>query len=226
MNRRACAGRGDFGWLLSMAEGRRSPLEGLLPWALPGGEVALAELRFAEQIGVRVRPPVAAYLAGVPLSLQPNRVASMRLVRTLWLGPDEWLVTAPEGAAPDLRGRITRALTSRQATVTDLSASRAVIEISGPRALARRMADRRRSGICCRGVSGESSPHPNPPPQAREGAIGAAPTIPPSLAGEGGARARGVGGWGLIAVARIGKLAYRFVALRSATLRCLFLDCR
>ncbi len=114
-----------------MAEGRRSPLEGLLPWALPGGEVALGELRFAEQIGVRVRPPVAAYLAGVPLPLQPNRVASMRLVRTLWLGPDEWLVTAP-----DLRGRLTRALLSRQATVTDLSASRAVIEITGRRARA------------------------------------------------------------------------------------------
>src|SRR6266446_2846856 len=136
MNRRACAGRGDFGWLLPMAEGRRSPLEGVLPWALPGGEVALGELRFAEQIGVRVRPPVAAYLAGVPLPLEPNRVASMRLVRTLWLGPDEWLVTAPEGAAPDLRGRITLALASRQATVVDLSASRAVIEISGPRARA------------------------------------------------------------------------------------------
>ena len=60
----ACLRRaGDFGWLLLMAEGRRSPLDGLLPWALPGDEVALAELRFAEQIGVRVRPPVAAYLA-------------------------------------------------------------------------------------------------------------------------------------------------------------------
>src|SRR6266581_2390304 len=136
INRRACAGRGDFGWLYSMAEGRRSPLDGLLPWELPGGEVARAELRFAEQIGLRVRPPVAAYLAGVPLALQPNRVASMRAVRTLWLGPDEWLVTAPEGAAPDLRGRITRALASRQASVTDLSASRAGIEVGGPSARA------------------------------------------------------------------------------------------
>ena len=117
-----------------MAEGRRSSLDGLLPWALPGGQIALAELRFAEQIGVRVRTPVAAYLAGVPLPLQPNRVASMRLVRTLWLGPDEWLVTAPEGAAPDLMGRLMRALANRQAMVSDLSASRAIIEISGPRA--------------------------------------------------------------------------------------------
>src|SRR5579864_3616009 len=127
---------GEFGWLFPMAEGRRSPLDGLLPWASPGGEIALAELRFADQIGVRVRTPVAAYLAGVPLPLQPNRVASMRLVRSLWLGPDEWLVTAPEGAAPDLLGRITRALANRQATVSDLSASRAVIEISGTRARA------------------------------------------------------------------------------------------
>src|SRR6266849_2445673 len=102
MNRRALAGRGDFWWLLLMAEGRRSPLEGLLPWTSPGGEATRAELRFAEQIGVRVRQPVAA----------------------------------PEGAAPDLKGRLTRALSSRQATVNDLSASRAVIEISGPRARA------------------------------------------------------------------------------------------
>src|SRR5712691_13248989 len=102
-----------------MAEGRRSPLDGLLPWALPGGEVAIAELRFLEQIGVRVRPPVAAYLAGVPLPLEPNRVASMRELRTLWLGPDEWLVTSPGAASPDLFGRLTRALAGRHAAVTD-----------------------------------------------------------------------------------------------------------
>jgi len=111
---------------------RHSALEGVLPWSLPDGAVALAELRFAEQIGLRVKPPVSAYLAGVPLPLQPNRVASMRELRTLWLGPDEWLVTAPEGLAPDLIGRLARALAGRHATMTDLSASRAVIEIAGP----------------------------------------------------------------------------------------------
>src|SRR5712691_7169135 len=44
-----------------------------------------------------------------------------------------------------------------------------------------------------------SSPHPNPPPQAGEGADRGAPNNPPSLAEEGGARAGGVGGWGLAA---------------------------
>jgi sarcosine oxidase subunit gamma len=117
-----------------MADGRRSPLDGVLPWVLPGGAVTLAELRFAAQIGLRVRSPVPAYLAGVPLPLQPNRVAAMRELRTLWLGPDEWLVTAPDGGAPDLLGRLTRALAGRRAVVTDLLASRAIIEIAGPQA--------------------------------------------------------------------------------------------
>ena len=117
-----------------MAEGRRSPLGDMLPWALPNGAVALGELAFAEQIGLRARQPVPAYLAGVPLPLEANRVASMRELRTLWLGPDEWLVTSPAGAAPDLLGRLTRALAGRHGAVTDLSASRAIIEIAGPRA--------------------------------------------------------------------------------------------
>jgi sarcosine oxidase, subunit gamma len=117
-----------------MAEPRRSPLAGVLPWSLPDGAVVLTEQPFMEQIGLRVRQPVAAYLAGVPLPMQPNRVASMRSLRTLWLGPDEWLVTAPAAGAPDLLGRLSGALAGRHATVTDLSAARAAIEISGKRA--------------------------------------------------------------------------------------------
>jgi sarcosine oxidase subunit gamma len=113
---------------------RHSPLEGVLPWSLPDGAVALSELRFAEQIGLRLKPPVSAYLAGVPVPLTPNQVANMGMLRTLWLGPDEWLVTAPRGLAPDLTGRLRRAVAGRHAAVVDLSAGRAVIEIGGPRA--------------------------------------------------------------------------------------------
>ncbi|HEX3860401.1 MAG TPA: sarcosine oxidase subunit gamma family protein [Stellaceae bacterium] len=117
---------------------RRTALAGLLPWSLAGADelplVTLSELRFAEQIGLRVKPPVAAYLAGIPLPLEPNRVASMRELRSLWLGPDEWLVTAPQGLAPELMPRLVRALSSRHAIVLDLSARRAIIEIGGSHA--------------------------------------------------------------------------------------------
>jgi sarcosine oxidase subunit gamma len=119
-----------------MVEGRHSPLDGLLPWALPEAVVSLAELRFARQIGLRLHPPIPAYIGGIPLPLQPNRVAVMRAVRTLWLGPDEWLITAPDGAVPELLSWITRAVADRRASVTDLSAGRVVIEIAGPRARA------------------------------------------------------------------------------------------
>jgi sarcosine oxidase subunit gamma len=113
---------------------RLSPLDGLLPWTLPGGAVSLEEMRFAQQIGIRLRSRVPAYLAGLPLPLEPNRAASMRTVRVLWLGPDEWLVTAPQGAVPELPTRIARATADLRAAVTDLSASRTIIEIAGPRA--------------------------------------------------------------------------------------------
>ena len=117
-----------------MAETRHSPLDGVLPWSLPDGVVSLSELRFARQIGLRLRSPMPAYIGGIPLPLQPNRVAVMRAVRTLWLGPDEWLITAPDGAVPDLLGWITRVAADRRAEVTDLSASRVIIEITGTQA--------------------------------------------------------------------------------------------
>src|SRR5919206_1930100 len=118
-----------------MDETRHSPLEGVLPWAFPAeGDnpaVSLSELRFARQIGLRLRPPMPAYIGGVPLPLQPNRVAVMRAVRTLWLGPDEWLITAPEDAAPDLFNWISRTAAGHRAQGTDLSASRIIVEIAG-----------------------------------------------------------------------------------------------
>ena len=66
---------------------RHSPLDGVLPWSLPDGAVTLSELRFAEQIGLRLKPPVPAYLEGVPLPLTPNRVANMGALRSCGSAP-------------------------------------------------------------------------------------------------------------------------------------------
>ena len=92
--------------------------------------VTIGEAGPARQIGLRLRPPFPAYLAGLPIPLEPNRVTAMGTVRVLWQGPDEWLVTA-EGDAPDLLPRLERAVARRSAALTDLSASRVVLEIAG-----------------------------------------------------------------------------------------------
>jgi sarcosine oxidase subunit gamma len=100
-----------------------------LPWSS-----ATIELRAApalRQVGLRLRPPFPAYLAGLPLPLQPNRVATRGAMRILWLGPDEWLVVAPDEGGADLPTLLGRAVLRRRAAISDLSSSRAVIEIGG-----------------------------------------------------------------------------------------------
>jgi sarcosine oxidase, subunit gamma len=99
-----------------------------LPWSSP--VVTLAAAQPARQVGLRLRPPFPAYLAGIPLPLTPNSVAIAGPLRVLWLAPDEWLVVA-EGEAPDLLARLERAVADRRAAVTDLSSSRVIIEIGG-----------------------------------------------------------------------------------------------
>ena len=92
--------------------------------------VELRDVGPLRQVGLRLRAPFPAYLAGVPLPLAPNRVAIAGLLRVLWLGPDEWLAVN-EGDAPDLLPRLERAVAGRRAAVADLSSSRSAIEITG-----------------------------------------------------------------------------------------------
>jgi sarcosine oxidase subunit gamma len=99
-----------------------------LPWISP--RVTLREIAPARQVGLRLRPPFPAHLAGVFLPLSPNRVAATGALRVLWLGPDEWLAVA-DGNAPDLVPRLERAVADRRAAVSDLSSSRVIIEIAG-----------------------------------------------------------------------------------------------
>lgn len=109
---------------------RRAPLDGRAPWQRPDGAVALDELRLMRQIVLRLRSRATAYLAGLPLPLEANRAAAMGPVHSLWLGPDEFLITAPDGSVPELLPRLTRAA-GPAAAVVDVSSSRSVILVSG-----------------------------------------------------------------------------------------------
>lgn len=63
---------------------------------------------------------------------EPSRASVGERVSLLWMGPDEWLVVGDED--PPLHPRLESALASRHALVSDVSSSRVILGLSGPRA--------------------------------------------------------------------------------------------
>ena len=118
---------------------RRSPLQ---QWTaafetLPAA-VRLRELPFLTQLSLRVDPSgpgaaVAAAVLGTPLPTQPcTAAATAGDIEVLWLGPDEWLVIAPQRSEA-LRGALSSALSGHGAVI-DVSAQRTTLHLAGPRA--------------------------------------------------------------------------------------------
>jgi sarcosine oxidase subunit gamma len=97
----------------------RSPLHGV---ELPDG---LRELPFRAQVNLR------AALPGLP---GPGRSARDGDRTTLWLGPDEWLVTGPPGAQADIEHDLRAAIAAAGGwgAVTDVSAQRTTLELGAP----------------------------------------------------------------------------------------------
>ncbi|HUQ78080.1 MAG TPA: sarcosine oxidase subunit gamma family protein [Patescibacteria group bacterium] len=112
-----------------MDDRRRSPLADV---RLPDG---LHELPFQTQLDLRLDPADAAARAAVesiigPLPVEPNTVAGGPVGAVLWLGPDEWLIVARDGAAPGLEARIRSAAAGSFVAIIDVSANRTILELS------------------------------------------------------------------------------------------------
>jgi sarcosine oxidase, subunit gamma len=102
--------------------------------ALTLGEVAVAaQLGLRGDAGDKRFVERVAGVLGVAPPTAPNTAAGAGSVALLWLSPDEWLVTAKE-APGELAGRLRGALAGQHVAVVDLSASRVVFELAGPRA--------------------------------------------------------------------------------------------
>ncbi|WP_200300991.1 sarcosine oxidase subunit gamma [Streptomyces adelaidensis] len=104
-----------------------------------GGAVRLAELPFLTQLNVRLDAKGAAADAvglalDLALPLEPNSVVRAGELTALWQGPDEWLLVAPPGAQRDLESRIREAAADEPVSVTDVSAQRTTVLVTGPRA--------------------------------------------------------------------------------------------
>lgn len=124
---------------------RRSPLahlEDILRESAVAGErgVAVREIPFLTQVGLRAEPgsaAAAALEAAAGVSL-PTRVGETTGAAdgtaVLWIGPDEYLLIAPEGS--DVAARLTAALDAEPGAVVDLSANRTTLELTGPSARA------------------------------------------------------------------------------------------
>ncbi|XVQ87812.1 sarcosine oxidase subunit gamma [Microbispora siamensis] len=107
--------------------------------ASAGGGPRLAEIPFLTQINLRVDPksPAAERIGtaiGVPLPVEPGTTAGGGDLEVLWLGPDEWLVVGPDGAARDLVKRIEEAAVGEHVSVVDVSAQRTTLVVAGDRA--------------------------------------------------------------------------------------------
>ncbi|WP_329348485.1 sarcosine oxidase subunit gamma [Streptomyces sp. NBC_01261] len=123
---------------------RRSPLAGAAgrlaaTTRSSGGTVRLAELPFLAQVNLRLDAKGAAADAvglalGLSLPLEPNTVVRAGELTVLWLGPDEWLVVGPPDAQRDVESRIRVAAGDEHIAVTDVSAQRTTLLVSGARA--------------------------------------------------------------------------------------------
>jgi sarcosine oxidase subunit gamma len=102
-------------------------------------DLRLVQLPYVTQLNIRLDPksPAADAVAlALDLSLptEPNTTATHGDLTALWLGPDEWLLTAPPGTAADLEARIRTAGAGAVVSVTDVSANRTTLLVTGPRA--------------------------------------------------------------------------------------------
>lgn len=103
---------------------------------------AIAEVPFQAQTIVRGAPGDPGFrdasirALGYALPETPNTTASDHRTTALWLGPDEWLVTGPDGSGDDTRSRLREALSGRHAAVVEVDGSRTLLELRGAGALA------------------------------------------------------------------------------------------
>jgi sarcosine oxidase subunit gamma len=98
---------------------------------------SIRELPFTTQVNLRGDAANARFAAavrsvvGCPLPDKANTFTTGANGSVLWLGPDEWLVTDRPDRGDEIAGALEREISGLHHSVTDVSAARTVIEISG-----------------------------------------------------------------------------------------------
>jgi sarcosine oxidase, subunit gamma len=102
--------------------------------------VTMSEVSHRTLINIRGTASDPAFVAavksatGVDLPMWANSVTTNGDRQILWLGPNEWWVTARDGEADALLSALRHAFGGQHATACDVSESRAIIALKGPKA--------------------------------------------------------------------------------------------
>ena len=89
------------------------------------------------QINVRARGGAVERVAkrlSIPALPGPNRFIATPLGDCLWLGPEEWLVVGPPSSRAETLEALDQAIGPEDGAAVDLSASRVLFELKGPKA--------------------------------------------------------------------------------------------
>lgn len=103
------------------------------PTCRPAASVRLTVLAPTTRLAIRAGGPAATGIglaSGVLLPTVPNRSVIARDRAALWLGPDEWLIVAPDDAG-DLRAEALKAAAGHPVSVVDVSHATRTIELAG-----------------------------------------------------------------------------------------------
>ncbi|MDZ7770509.1 MAG: sarcosine oxidase subunit gamma family protein [Woeseiaceae bacterium] len=118
---------------------RRGPLDGIDAGLASDGNVALRPTGFRTLVNLRARADDKAFAAGLSdlfgleLPGEPNRYTGDGEHALLWLGPDEWLLLAPDNEAPGIADGLRAALGDDPwLAVVDLSHNYTGLTLSGP----------------------------------------------------------------------------------------------
>ena len=99
------------------------------------GDIKIQELPFINKINLRFDPRNKNYMSlcdkilGIILPTKPNTYSKNEKVKSLWLGPDEWLIV--NESKNDLFSKLTNELKEEETSVTDVSENRTVIRLTG-----------------------------------------------------------------------------------------------
>lgn len=102
--------------------------------------IVLSEIPHRARLNLRGDPADRGFMAAIGRALdlvlptEPNTTTTAGGVTALWLGPDEWLLTAAPGEEDALAGRLAAALEGHDAALVDVTDAATIIRLEGPHA--------------------------------------------------------------------------------------------